>query len=185
MAVAGRLGGHVGRDLGHVPIIELRACSHVGNPILESRMQLTATAPKPAAAPSLNLGQSAVAGGLRAAASGYTASAGQAGVTVDKAAIVPFEGVITLTSELKKATAKVPVLGKATNLLNTAASFGLLIAAATVSGSLKAQANTTSSLLGLAADAIDGGKTAAPSGSIGDAIAAALAEAELRNAAAH
>lgn len=148
-------------------------------------MQLNATTPPPAAAPSLNLGQSAVAGGLRAAASGYTAAAAQAGVTVDKAAIIPFEGVITLTSALKKATAQVPVLSKATGILNTAASFGLLIAAAAVSGSLKSQANTTSSLLGLAASAIDGRQSATkPSGSIGDAIAAMLAEADLRNAAA-
>jgi len=153
-------------------------------------MQLSAVSPTPAAAPAAataNLGQKSVADTLRAAGAGYDASARGAGVTVDKATITPFEGVITLTSALKNGTANIPGVGKVTSLLNTVAGFGMLIAASTVSSSLKAQANTTNALLNMAADAIDGGSTIAtthPAGSIGSAVAEALAEAERRSAAA-
>ena len=151
-------------------------------------MQLSAVSPAPAAAPAAaaNLGQKTVADTLRAAGAGYDASARAAGVTVDKATITPFEGVITLTSALKNKTAHVPGVGKVTNLLNTVASFGMLIAASTVSNSLKAQANTTNALFNMAADAIDGGagQSTQPTGSIGSAVAEALAEAERRTAAA-
>lgn len=151
-------------------------------------MLLNAVTTPPITVPTTtDFGQSAVANGLRSAAAGYTASATQAGATVDKATITPFEGVITLTSALKKVTANVPGVSKVTNLVNTVASFGLLIAASTISGSMQAQANTTSNFLNAAADAIDGTKSIAqPSGSLGDAISEALAEADRREAqAAH
>lgn len=127
-------------------------------------MQLnTVTAPTVPATSAPNLGQDAVAATLRAAGAGYAAGAKQAAVQVDKAAITPFEGVITLTGLLKAKTAHVPFLAKATGLLHAAAGFGLLIASASVAGAVRAPGTAAQSFTNAAADVIDGGASSVSS----------------------
>lgn len=141
----------------------------------------------PAAATGSDLGQTSVANALRAAGAGYAAAAHQPAVVVEKAAIVPFEGVMTLTGALKRATAHVPHLNKVTSVLNTVTGYAMLIGTATISGSIAAQGNTTSALLDMAANAIDGrgARAAAPQSVVGDALRHALEVAHDRDAAQH
>jgi hypothetical protein len=145
-------------------------------------MQLNAITPPtfpttaPAASSSPNLGQDAVADVLRAGGAGYAAAASKAAVQVDKAAITPFEGVLTLTGLLKGKTANIPVLGKATGLLHTIAGFGLLIAAASVAGAVRAPGNAAHDISNKVADVIDGGATSASSLNWGVATDAATGE---------
>jgi hypothetical protein len=104
--------------------------------------------------------QGAIGDLLRGGAAGYQAGARMEAVQADKAAIVPFETVITGTSLLKDKTAHIKYVNKATGLLNTIAGFGMLILASNVSGTLRAPGDAAVDLAGRVADAIDGKDTA-------------------------
>jgi hypothetical protein len=104
--------------------------------------------------------QGAVGDLIRGAGAGYAQATKLEGVQADKAAIVPFETVITATSLLKDKTANVKHVSTATNLLNTIAGFGMLIVSSNVSGTLRAPGQTVQDLANHVADAIDGKQTA-------------------------
>lgn len=101
----------------------------------------------------------AIGDALRGAGAGVGGVTRQEGIVVEKAAMVPFEAVVTVTSELKKATANVPVLGKATSLLHTITGFGMLIGAMTVSQLIRTPGDVAVSATHGAADLIDGKNT--------------------------
>lgn len=104
--------------------------------------------------------QGAIGDLIRASAAGFQTSTNGNAITVDKAAIVPFEGVMTATGVLKEKTAHIKGLSKATGLINTVAGYGMLILTANVSGSVRSPGNTVVDLGGRLADLIDGKKTA-------------------------
>jgi hypothetical protein len=104
--------------------------------------------------------QGAVADLLRGAGAGYAKAAKMESIQSDKAAIVPFETIMTGTSLLKDKTAHIKGVGRATGLLNTIAGFGLLIVSANTSGTLSAPGATAQDLGNHVADMIDGKDTA-------------------------
>lgn len=106
--------------------------------------------------------QGAIGNLIRSGSAGYATASAAMAVQSDKAAIHPFETVMTLTGFLKEKTAGIKGLAKATSLLNTIAGFGMLIGSATVSGTLRAPGQTAQDLGNRVADLIDGRKTAGP-----------------------
>jgi hypothetical protein len=120
----------------------------------------TPSTPSPEDGPRAGGGvQGAIGDLLRGGAAGYQTAAHMSAVQTDKAAIVPFETVITATSLLKDKTAHIKFVGKGTGLLNTIAGFGMLILASNVSSGFRSPGDTVADLAGHVADAIDGKDT--------------------------
>ncbi|MCW2922200.1 MAG: hypothetical protein JWL76_2074 [Thermoleophilia bacterium] len=118
----------------------------------------TPVAPKPEVAGG---GVQGIIGDLiRSTTAGYQQATKLAAVQADKAAIVPFETVITGTSLLKDKTANIKGVGKATGLLNTIAGFAMLIMSSNVSSTLRAPGETAVDIGNRVADLIDGKDTA-------------------------
>ncbi len=97
---------------------------------------------------------------IRSTTAGYQQASKLSAVQADKAAIVPFETVITGTSLLKDKTANIKGVSKATGLLNTIAGFGMLILSSNVSSTLRAPGETAVDIGNRVADLIDGKDTA-------------------------
>lgn len=129
----------------------------------------TATTPPAAAVTPAPAPNPEIAGGgiqgiigdlIRSTTAGYKQASKLTAVQADKAAIVPFETVITGTSLLKDKTAHIKGVGKATGLLNTIAGFGMLIMTSNVASTLRAPGETAVDIGNRVADLIDGKDTA-------------------------
>ena len=102
----------------------------------------------------------AVADVIRGIGAGWEAQSTGSAVTVDKAAIYPIETVYTATDLLRKSTANIKYVNKATGLLHTVGMFGGLIYATNTSGMVRATGDNGNELLHQVADLVDGQDTA-------------------------
>ena len=96
---------------------------------------------------------------LRSVGAGVETIAGSAAVEAERAMQVPHEGVIAGTMTLRDATANVPVVNKATRLLDKVAGVALLASTANLVQGYAQPGQTISSIAHRAADLIDGPTT--------------------------